>query len=64
MDKNNQKRLKAAGWKVSSTSEFLKLTAKEAEYSAVKLSLGFYLRDIQRDRRWTQTQLVKRLVSD
>lgn len=63
MDKNKQKRLEAAGWKVGSASEFLDLTPEEAEYVEVKLALGTYLRDIRRDHRWTQTQLAKRLGS-
>ncbi len=63
MDKHKQKRLEAAGWKVGDASEFLELTPEEAEYVELKLALGSYLRDIRRTRRWTQTQLAKRIGS-
>lgn len=63
MDKGKQKRLEAAGWKVGTVGEFLELTPEEAEYVELKLALGTYLREIRRDRHWTQTQLAQRLGS-
>lgn len=63
VDKSKQKRLEAAGWKVGDASEVLELSPEEMEYVELKLALGNYLRDIRRERRWTQTQLAKRLGS-
>jgi len=63
MDKDRQKSLEVAGWRVGTPAELLGLTPEEAEYVELKLALGAYLRDIRRDHRWTQTQLARRLGS-
>jgi ribosome-binding protein aMBF1 (putative translation factor) len=63
MDKKKQKRLEAVGWRVGDASDFLELSPEEAEYVELKLALGSYLREVRRDRRWTQTQLAHRLGS-
>ena len=63
MDKQKMKRLEAAGWRVGAATDFLELTPEEAEYVEVKLALGTCLRDIRRERRWTQTQVARVLGS-
>lgn len=63
MDKAKQNRLSTAGWRVGSAADFLELTPEEAEFVEMKLALGSYLRDIRRQRRWTQSQMAQQLGS-
>jgi predicted XRE-type DNA-binding protein len=63
LDKTEQKRLEAAGWKVGDAADFLELSAEEAELVHVKLALGDYLRQLRRQRRLTQAQLAERVGS-
>ncbi len=63
MNRAKQKRLKAAGWKLGNASDFLELTPEEAEYVETKLALGAYLRELRRQKRWTQSQLADRIGS-
>jgi ribosome-binding protein aMBF1 (putative translation factor) len=63
VDKTKQKKLEASGWRVGTAADFLELSSEEAEFVELKLALGSYLRDIRRQRRWTQTQLAQQLGS-
>jgi len=63
VDKAKQGRLQAKGWRVGSAADFLELTPEEAGFVELKLALGSYLRDIRRQRRWTQTQMAQQLGS-
>lgn len=63
MDKAKQSRLTAKGWRVGSAADFLELTPEEAAFVELKLALGSYLRDLRRERRWTQTQMAEQLGS-
>jgi len=63
VDTAKRSRLKAKGWRVGSAADFLELTPEEAEFVELKLALGSYLKDIRRERRWTQTQMARQLGS-
>ena len=58
-----RKKLEAAGWKVGSASEFLKLSKVEEALIAMKLALAENLKERRRKRKLTQTQLGKRIGS-
>lgn len=57
------RRLKAAGWKVGSTKEFLRLNDQEAALVQVKLCLMDALRQARRKRGISQIDLAKRMGS-
>jgi predicted XRE-type DNA-binding protein len=63
LDKTEQNRREAAGWKVGDAADFLELSAEESELVQVKLALGDYLRQLRRQRRLTQAQLAERVGS-
>jgi predicted XRE-type DNA-binding protein len=63
MDKNKKKRLKKAGWRVGSTSEFLQLTSEEQTLIELKLALAEYLKQCRQSRKLTQIQLAQVLHS-
>jgi DNA-binding XRE family transcriptional regulator len=58
-----RRRLKAKGWKVGTTREFLRLSTEEAAYIDLKVRLTMGLRDWRRRRDLTQSDLAKRLQS-
>jgi hypothetical protein len=62
MDKAKRKRLKAKGWRIGSTSDFLGLTPEEAALIEMKLALAHSLRR-RRQKRMTQAQLAEKLSS-
>ena len=57
------KRLKAAGWKIGPTKEFLRLSDQEAALVEVKLCLADALRQARRKRGLSQVDLAKRMRS-
>jgi ribosome-binding protein aMBF1 (putative translation factor) len=57
------RRLKAAGWKVGSTKDFLRLNDQEAALVEVKLCLMDALRQARRKRGISQIDLAKRMGS-
>jgi len=59
MDKAKQKRLEAKGWKVGSTTDFLRLSAEEARYIELKLALSEHLKKRRMRKKLTQEQLAK-----
>jgi len=63
MRKTKANKLKAAGWKVGSTSSFLKLSAEEEAFVEIRLALANYLKMQRRKRHLTQTQLAKAIES-
>lgn len=63
MDQDRKARLESAGWRVGSAAEFLGLTAEEAAFVELKLSLASYLREVRRSRGWTQAETAGRLGS-
>ncbi|OGU29678.1 MAG: transcriptional regulator [Ignavibacteria bacterium GWA2_55_11] len=63
MNKSKQKRLKAAGWKVGSTKEFLDLSDQEVAYIELKLQLAKDLQKKRRERNLTQIEFARRIQS-
>ena len=63
MKAQKRRRLEAAGWRVSDTREFLKLTAGEAEFVEIKLALARRLRQLREAQHWTQAELARRVGS-
>ena len=57
------KRLKAAGWKIGSTKDFLRLSDQETALVEVKLCLADALRQARRKRGLSQVDLAKRMRS-
>jgi predicted transcriptional regulator len=56
-------KLEAAGWRVGTAAEFLKLSKEEAAMIEIKLSLAESLRKRRQARKLSQTQLARRLGS-
>lgn len=63
MRKNKKAKLEAAGWRVGTAAEFLKLSKEEAAMIEIKLSLAESLRKRRQTRKLSQTQLARRLGS-
>jgi len=63
---NTQKRqkLEAHGWRVGSVDEFLGLSAAEAAYIELKLTLSSQLKQRRQQLQLTQVELAKRLKSN
>jgi len=63
MRDDKKKRLEARGWRVGTVTEFLELSAEEAEYIELKLRLAEGLRQRRKQRRLTQDAAAKLLKS-
>ena len=63
MNSTRLKRLKAAGWKVGTTKDFLGLNDQEAALVEVKLSLIEALKKSRQKRRLSQIDLAQRMGS-
>lgn len=63
MNTAKRQRLEAAGWKVSTTAEFLELTPEESALIELKLNLGARLKERRSKQKLSQTELAKRLQS-
>ena len=63
MSKSKLKRLKAAGWKVGTTKDFLGLTDQETALVEVKLSLIDALKRSRQKHRLSQIDLAQRIGS-
>jgi DNA-binding XRE family transcriptional regulator len=63
MKARKRKRLEAAGWRVGSTDEFLRLKPEEAALVEMKLNLARRLRDVRTDRGLSQEAMAKLLGS-
>jgi ribosome-binding protein aMBF1 (putative translation factor) len=63
MNATKLKRLRAAGWKVGSTRDFLKLSDEEAALVELKLSLAGALKQARQKRRLSQVDLAQRMGS-
>lgn len=63
MDASKRKRLKAAGWRIGTVSEFLGLTKEDEEYIELKLRLTELVRVSRKRKRISQLTLAKRLGS-
>ena len=63
MNKTRLQKLQAAGWKVSDTRDFLKLSEEEAMLVELKLSLTSALKQARAKRRLSQVDLAQRMGS-
>jgi hypothetical protein len=63
MKKGKRHRLEAAGWKVGSTAEFLRLSPDEVAFIEMKLALAKSIRTRRMLRELTQSQLAKLINS-
>ena len=60
---SKRKRLEGKGWKVGDTTEFLELSAEEAAYIELKLTLSKNLQKYRLEKKLTQHGLAKLLKS-
>ena len=63
MQSKKRKKLEAAGWRVGSTREFLKLSDAETQFLELKFSLARMLRKYRERNHVSQAQLAKRIGS-
>lgn len=63
MQSRKRKKVEAAGWKVGDASDFLGLSPDESAYIETKLRLSEGLKHYRQKRRFTQTELAKRIKS-
>jgi ribosome-binding protein aMBF1 (putative translation factor) len=63
MDSAKRKRLEAAGWRVSSTADFLELSPEEAAFVELKLRLSESLRRRRQSQKLSQDALARKLKS-
>lgn len=63
MDTSKRKRLEAAGWKIGSTKDFLRLSDEEETLVDLRVALGTSLRQQRTKKRLSQTELAKQLGS-
>lgn len=60
---DKKRRLEAAGWRVGDASDFLGLSAGEAEFVEIKLALARRLRELREAQQWTQAEFARRVGS-
>lgn len=63
MNPKKRRRVEAAGWKIGSTKDFLKLSDEEETVINLRIALGTSLRRQRTRKRISQTQLAKQLGS-
>ena len=63
MRQGKRRKLAARGWKIGSTTEFLRLSREEAAYIELRLKLAKGLKTRRHSRGVTQTQLAQILRS-
>jgi len=63
MDKNKKELLKAKGWKVGSTKEFLDLSEEELAYIELKIALSRLTKELRVKRQLTQQQTADLISS-
>ena len=63
MDKDRWKQLRETGWKEGSVADFLGLSAEEAAFVEIRLTLSDAVRSLRRKSDLTQAQLAERLGS-
>jgi hypothetical protein len=63
MKRGKRERLKAAGWRVGTAAEFLRLTAEESAFVELKLALADAVARRRKAKRLTQVQLADRIGS-
>ena len=63
MQRSKRERLKAAGWRIGSVADFLRLAPAEAAYVEMKIALARQLRARRRQRGLSQAALARALGS-
>ena len=63
MKASKQRKLESAGWKVSSTQEFLDLTDEEIEFVEMKLALSKKVKEQRTKKKLSQIELAKLIGS-
>jgi DNA-binding XRE family transcriptional regulator len=63
MEKKKKARLEAAGWKVSTFTEFLNLTPEEEALVEMRAALTRRLRQVREEKGLTQVQLARLIKS-
>ena len=63
MNAGKRKRLRQAGWKTGTVSEFLELNPEESALIEIKLRLSDLVKKARTRRRLSQTELAERLGS-
>jgi len=63
MNTAKRKRLEENGWKVGSTTDFLKLSPEEEAYIEFKVAVSKALQELRKSKRLTQVDLAKRISS-
>jgi DNA-binding XRE family transcriptional regulator len=63
MEKNKQKRLEAAGWKLGDVKELLDLSPEESAYIELKLSLSQNVQKRRRTLKITQKDFARMIKS-
>ena len=63
MQPSKRERLKAAGWRIGSVADFLRLAPAEAAYVEMKIALARQLRARRRQRGLSQAALARALGS-
>ncbi|MFT7458838.1 MAG: ribosome-binding protein aMBF1 (putative translation factor) [Planctomycetota bacterium] len=63
MKASKKKKLEKAGWKVSSTDEFLGLSPEESAYIEMKLALCNSVKQTRQKKRLSQVAFAKKIAS-
>jgi DNA-binding transcriptional regulator YiaG len=63
MNREKQRRLERAGWRVGDAGDFLELSEDERRFVEMKLALAAGLRERRERQGLTQTALARRLAS-
>jgi len=63
MKKTKKDKLKKAGWKVGTASDFLELSPEEEAFIEIKLALASYLKQRRMRKKLTQVELARFLRS-
>jgi ribosome-binding protein aMBF1 (putative translation factor) len=63
MDAAKKRRLKAAGWRFGTVTEFLNLSKEEEAFIEIRLRLSDLVKDTRKRKKISQLQLAKKLGS-
>jgi DNA-binding XRE family transcriptional regulator len=63
MKRSKRSKLKAHGWKIGDTQDFLRLSDEEIEYIEIKLALSQKVRQLRLERKMTQEQTARLIGS-
>lgn len=63
MRTEKRRKLQDAGWRVGDSKDFLNLTTEEAAFVEIKLALARRVRELRKERNWTQAEFARRVGS-